>query len=154
MDRIEALVRHLEMIERVVTQFSNKSFLLKGWTITVVAALLALSGSAGTPIPVYVAFLPTLGLWVLDGYFLSRERRYRKLFRRVHSQLEMTSDTTKLGISSDGGDPYTPFTMDTSTFHKDETSWFRTLFSRTLVIFYASIIAVLTVSILVSILTR
>jgi hypothetical protein len=154
MDSTEALIKHLEMIERVVTQFSNKSFLLKGWTITAVAALLALSGSTKTPVPLYVAFLPTLGLWVLDGYFLSKERCFRKLFYKVQSELKTSSNTTKLTISSDDRDPCMPFTMDASMFEKGKTTWLRTLFSNTLVIFYGSILAILTASTLVSLLTR
>ena len=42
---METKIRHLEMIQGVITRMSSNSFLLKGWAITVMAGVLVLTGS-------------------------------------------------------------------------------------------------------------
>ncbi len=40
---IEKKLKHLEFIQNTITRMANNSFLLKGWTITVVGALIGLN---------------------------------------------------------------------------------------------------------------
>jgi len=50
--------KHLEMILRVVERMSTNSFLLKGWTVTLVSALFALSARDANVAFVYLCYLP------------------------------------------------------------------------------------------------
>ncbi|QUM86157.1 hypothetical protein [Moritella sp. 28] len=75
---------HLELIQNVVTRMASNSFAIKGWTITLVAALMALSAASGTAkLFFFIAYVPLLAFWILDGYFLSLEKIYRKIYDYV-----------------------------------------------------------------------
>jgi hypothetical protein len=40
---MDAQIAHLQMIQAVITRMGSNSFLLKGWSVTLVAALFALA---------------------------------------------------------------------------------------------------------------
>lgn len=42
---MEEKMRHLEMIQNVISRMASNSFLLKGWTVTLVVGLLAFATS-------------------------------------------------------------------------------------------------------------
>jgi hypothetical protein len=67
---------HLEFIQGVIHRMARNSFLLKGWAVTLVSALLALSAGGAFRRDVIVAYLPLIGFWMLDGYFLHQERLF------------------------------------------------------------------------------
>src|SRR5687767_6592867 len=81
------VVKHLEMIQGVINRMAGNSFLLKGWSLTVAAALLAFAVDNRDPGFVALAFIPLLGLWALDAYYLRRERLYRELYEDVRQVL-------------------------------------------------------------------
>ena len=37
MENIEIKIRHLEMIQAVITRMASNSFMLKGWAVTLIA---------------------------------------------------------------------------------------------------------------------
>ncbi|WP_133511624.1 hypothetical protein [Candidatus Thiosymbion oneisti] len=63
--------KHLDLLQGVINRMAGNSFLLKGWNVTLVAALLAVAADELEPLQVSVALLPVLALWGLDGYFLA-----------------------------------------------------------------------------------
>lgn len=71
------LQAHLTMIQGIVNRLSQNSFLLKGWSVVLVSALLAVAASSAEGLLVFVAFLPAAAFWGLDaissgrsGYFV------------------------------------------------------------------------------------
>lgn len=79
-------IAHLQMIQGVVDRMAGNLFYLKGWAVTLLAALFALSTSSNllmdkwpTALLVVLLFL----FWALDGYFLSLERCFRDLYNKV-----------------------------------------------------------------------
>ena len=56
---------HLAMIQGVVTRLGQNSFLLKGWSVLLVSALLALGAASSEELVLLVAFLPVLAFWDL-----------------------------------------------------------------------------------------
>jgi len=80
---MEAKLKHLEMIQGIINRMASNSFLLKGWSLTLVAALSALSANNANPLFALVALLPCLVFWGLDGFFLRQERLYRGLYDEV-----------------------------------------------------------------------
>lgn len=114
-------VKYLEMIQAVISRMASNLFLLKGWVVTLVAALLALMASKDANHKLaFIALLPIIIFWLLDGYFLSQERMYRALYEETAK-----IDPDKIN-----------FSMDARKFNHGKNTWFRTLFSKTLVIFY------------------
>ena len=79
---------HLQFIQNVINRLSYNSFLLKGWTVVLVSALFALASKDVTQHFIYVAFLPALIFWGLDGFFLSTEWKYRKLYDYIRTLSE------------------------------------------------------------------
>src|SRR5947199_3605432 len=93
--------KHLEFIQSAVGRMASNLFLLKGWTITLIAALFALAAKDANKVYFLIAYLPALMFWALDGYFLSQERRFRALYDGVRRLEESETD----------------FSMDTSPFN-------------------------------------
>lgn len=77
------LDKHLPLVQGVINRLAGNSFSLKGWSVTLVSALLALAGKDGTPWAAPIALLPALTFWGLDGFFLAQERLYRDLYARL-----------------------------------------------------------------------
>ena len=74
----EDLRKHLEFIQSVIERHARASFLLKGWSVTIVAAVFLLAVRGAEPVLAMLAgVLPTVVFWGLDGYYLRQERLYR-----------------------------------------------------------------------------
>lgn len=92
----EQKMRHLEMIQEVISRMANNSFTLKGWAVTLVAGIFTLSGNAiGTNF--WILFIPIIIFWGLDAFYLSKERSYRALYKHViglsENQIDFNMDT-------------------------------------------------------------
>jgi hypothetical protein len=92
--------KHLEFIQAVVTRLAQNSYLLKGWTITLVAATFVLSLSVTSAWLVAIALLPTVAFSIVDAYYLRQER----LFRKLYDDLRRNPDSVEA------------FSMDTSPY--------------------------------------
>lgn len=73
-------VKHLEFLQNIISRHNNNSFIIKGWTITVVTALLALGGALNTFIISITALIPIIIFWYLDALYLSHERCFIELY--------------------------------------------------------------------------
>ena len=80
---MENKVAHLEMIQRVITRMASNSFLIKRWSVTLVAALFALTAVNMNVLFTCLAFFPIFMFWALDAYFLRQDRLFRKLYDHV-----------------------------------------------------------------------
>lgn len=122
----ENKLKHLEFIQGAINRFSTNSFLIKGWSVVLVAALFALAASDSVVTLVCLAFFPTFVFWGLDGYFLWQERKYRLLYDRVRSTRVGDIDFSMQASSN----------FENSTSPCDIREWFCATFSTTLLPFY------------------
>ena len=76
-------VKHLEFIQAVITRMNSNSFQIKGWSITIVSALLAIYASTKNELFILVSIFPTVLFWFLDSYYLMQERKFRGLYKDV-----------------------------------------------------------------------
>jgi len=74
---------HLELVQGVINRLAGNSFVLKGWSVTLVAAVLALNVKEAHVLMVAIGLLPALTFWGLDGYFLAQERLFRDLYNAL-----------------------------------------------------------------------
>lgn len=121
----ERRVKHLELIQAVITRFGTTSFVIKGWALTVSGALYGYTVNDPTWDLALVALFPALPFWFLDTFFLYNERLFRQLYddvRRADSDVE-------------------PFSMDVGPY-RETSSWWRAAGSITFVVFYGAIVAV------------
>ena len=120
--------KHLEMIQGIINRMAGNLFFLRGWTITLIAALFALAAKDANSKYIVIAYFPVIIFWILDGYFLSQERLFRSLYNHVRKLDEKEID----------------FSMDTSEYKKEEkNSWVCSMFSSTLLFFYMPLIIIM-----------
>lgn len=117
----EKKLKHLELIQGVITRMGGNLFTLRGWMITIVVALSAAFLEFGRNELQLVLVFAVVIFWVHDAYFLSLERSYRCLYNKVRKLNEEDID----------------FSMDISEFSnlRDTSVWYCML-SKTLAFFY------------------
>lgn len=81
----EQEVRHLEMLQSILARLASNSFSIKGWTVVIYAALLIffMKDFNGPTCLSFVLLIPAAFFWILDGYYLNLERKYRKRYELV-----------------------------------------------------------------------
>ena len=129
---------HLQMIQAVITRLSGNSFLIKGWTVTLVSALFALAVAGTSPFFVYLAYFPAFAFWSLDAYFLRQEKLFRSLYEHV-------SGLPPSEIN---------YSMSTAQFEPEAPAQLTVAFSRTLRLFHGTTTATIIVVMLVLMCSR
>ena len=119
----EFMLKEVEIIQDIIRRMAFNSFMIKGWTITLVAVVLLLKGSK---YQVFIAYIPLIVFWFLDAYFLWQERLYRRLYKWI-IQHRLETDEYLLD-------------MNAYRFKDEEQSKLRIMFSITLGWFYGSIL--------------
>jgi hypothetical protein len=120
---LDARLKHLEFVQATINRMANHSFLLKGWSVTIVGGLLALSFKEMDCRYVAVSFAVLLFFWLLDSYYLSHERSFVRLYDHVRTQ--------------EGTD--TDFSMDPKPFRVG-VGWWKCAFSTTIALFYGGLV--------------
>lgn len=123
----ENKLKHLEFIQAIVNRMSVNSFLLKGWSVTLVAALFVLAAKDTRKEYIIIAYFPVLMFWVIDAYFLSQERLFRDLYDDVRIREADRVD----------------FSMNTAPFRSWRNSWAACFLSFSLLFFYLSMASVM-----------
>lgn len=135
--------KHLDYLQAIITRHNNNSFMLKGWTITLLSALLALSGAIKEPFISIIALLPIIIFWSLDALYLSNERCFIDLFnsavkgkytvpnkKAIKKKFKITDENSESGEIKE-------FDMNFIKFKKwEENSWLNVLISKTILCFY------------------
>lgn len=125
---MEKKLKHLEMLQAIISRMARNSFLLKGWNVVLVSAIFALASSESKSSLVFLAYLPATMFWLLDGYFLRQERLFIKLYDKVRATSEDDID----------------FSMNTKPVKNKVASWLCVAFSRTLFLFHGAILLTIT----------
>lgn len=120
MNKQQILFEEAKIIQEVIKKMGNNSFLLKGWSITLIVACLISEKYARNNL--YLCFIPTIVFWGLDAYFLRQERLYRSLYNWVIKN-RLVSDEHVLDL-------------DTSRFRSQTGSLLKFMFTPTLLFFY------------------
>src|SRR5215467_1892155 len=121
---MENKLKHLDFLQAVITRMNSNSFLVKGWAVTLVSGLSALAAKDSNIDFALISYIVIPGFWVLDGFFIATERRYRDLYDEVRKKDANNID----------------FSMDISTFNGKGRSWIEGIFSKTLLPFYLVLI--------------
>lgn len=130
----ENKTKHLELIQGVVNRLAHCSFLLKGWSVILVSALFALAAKDAKLYFIYLAYLPAVAFWGLDGYYLWQERLFRALYDEVRAMDDKDID----------------FSMDTRPVKGQVALWICVVFSRTILTFHGAIVATITIVMLIA----
>lgn len=123
-------LKHLEFIQNVITRMNSNSFQIKGWTVTIVSALIAIYASSKNDYFLLTGIFPTAMFWFLDTYYLSEERKFRGLYNDI---AEITENNKSIK----------PFEMRPDLYTGDKYSYWSSFFSITILKMYFSIILIL-----------
>ena len=123
-------IKHLEMIQSIITRLNTNSFHIKGLAITIVAAILAVYAATNKPDFILIAIFPPIIFWFLDTYYLQMERKFRGLYDEVAA---VTNNNQEIK----------PFDMRTDFYSGGKYTYLCVLFSKSIWPVYVPIIALL-----------
>jgi len=129
-------IKHLEMIQGVIKRLAGNSFLMKGWSVTLISALFVLSAEKANERYACVALLPALIFWGLDAFYLRLERLYRKLYDAVRGAPGLPKPE--------------PFSMDVRPYAEHVAGWFAVALSRSILPLHLTILIAVVVVMLVA----
>ena len=102
-----AVQKHLEITQGVINQMAENSRSCKIWCVTLVSAILVLVARIGQPDHMLIALAPAVLFYVLDAYYLSLERGFRRSYdnfvRRIHQRQATISELYT--VAPDGSIP-------------------------------------------------
>ena len=76
--RLTVMISEGNIIQGIIKRKSNHSFLIKGWTVSLIVATLILQGQKPH---VLISFIPLLAFWFLDAHYVQRIKRYKNLYK-------------------------------------------------------------------------
>ena len=115
--------KHLEFIQNIINRMANNSFILKGWSVTLVTGIIGFSLVNSITHLIFLALVPALIFWGLDAYYLRQERLFRKLY-------DHTINTSKQSKS---------FSLNAEIYKSEIDSSFCIMFSSTLLSLHGTI---------------
>ncbi len=124
----EFMLEEVRIVQSIIKRMASNSFLIKGWTVTLIVATLLLKGEATQ---VFIAYLPLVVFWILDAYFLRQERMYRKLYEWIVENRLQTDEHL--------------FDMNAHRFQDQVPSVCDVMFTITLGLFYGSLLLLLSI---------
>lgn len=75
--------KYLEFIQSIITRMNTNSFQIKGMSVTITAALLALAANDFNILYSAIVYFSLFIFWGLDAYYLSQEKGYRELYEEA-----------------------------------------------------------------------
>jgi hypothetical protein len=118
------LHKEIDLIQNCIDRMAKNSFMLKGWAISLLAVVLALTADRLNPLFLFCSvFIPLLCFWYLDAFFLRTEKMYRKMYEWVLKERK----EGKMDFQYD---------LEPSRFKNQVETHCRVMFSKTLRVFY------------------
>jgi hypothetical protein len=80
----EPRIKYLESLQAVITRMAGNQVQLRTWTVTLGTLVIGYAAAKeGHPRAALLAALPAITFWIQDGYYLSVEKSFRKLFDKA-----------------------------------------------------------------------
>lgn len=87
-EKQDNLHKELDIIQSIISRMANNSFLIRGWAMTLMSALIAFGKESifnhpngGYYLAVMIGII--IPFWWLDAFYLFNERVYRKIYQRA-----------------------------------------------------------------------
>ncbi|MBL7186064.1 MAG: hypothetical protein ISS70_07040 [Phycisphaerae bacterium] len=118
----EVLHKEIDLIQDCIKRMAHNSFLLKGWTVSLVAIVLALAKDFDLIYLCLLLLLPVICFWYLDAFFLYTEKMYRRMYEWVIANRSKTDEHL--------------YNLNPHCFKKEVPGELKIMFSKTLFVFY------------------
>tara|TARA_R110002072_G_scaffold59514_1_gene151490 strand:- start:85771 stop:86181 length:411 start_codon:yes stop_codon:yes gene_type:complete len=122
--------KHLDYIHNTINRMSANSFLIKGWTISIVSILFIFTDDELNDKFLMITILAVIIFWYLNGFFLQQERKFRALYDKVRILPESEID----------------FSMSTKEFKNGRYSLLSGIVGKTIWPLYLSLIIMITIA--------
>lgn len=133
---------YFKVIQNVITRMSQNSFLIKAWTVTIIASLTILILSISNIIVLTILIGVVIIFWIFDSNYLKLERQYRSLYEKIVAEYNFEKKN-KIKL----------FDMQIDPSLSDKKDLLRAMISKSELLFYGALqIALLMFLILISIL--
>jgi hypothetical protein len=117
----ELQLKHVEFLQAIINRLAQNSFIVKGWSVTLFAAIFAFLETQNVdPTAYMLPIIPALIFWGLDSYYLRQERLFRHLYAAVADDIRLSAITIPM------------LSTNTAGFVSVVHSWPRTLLSKTI----------------------
>lgn len=134
-DKIEILHKEIDLLQGCINRMAQNSFMIKGWCLSLVVAVLAFIDKNINPILLcLILILPIIGFWYLDSFFLRTEKLYRKKYEWVIKNRNKSDEDL--------------YDLNPRTFDKKVESQWKIMFSKTLFTFYGIPLVIVVIAIL------
>lgn len=124
----EEKIRNLEIIQGIINRMANNTFLLKGWSVTIIVGIFSLNFENLKNGICLLVYLVIVMFWGLDSYYLQLERQYRCIYYMC-----LNDEIEKYDLRIHKSDKV------------KKTCFYQCFFSKTEIYFYFSMILILTV---------
>lgn len=122
--------KHLDFIHNTINRMSANSFIIKGWTISIVSILFIFTDDNLNDKFLLITILVVIIFWYLNGYFLQQERKFRALYDKIRILPENEID----------------FSMSTEEFKKGRFLLINSIFGRTIWPLYLILITMIVIA--------
>lgn len=126
-------LEYFKIIQNTISRFGQNSFLIKAWSITIIAGISVLTISFITSLIFTILIGVIIIFWILDTYYLRLERLYRFLYEDVVNAFNDSSRKTQIKL----------FDMKYEGFKKNIHSFPRIMVSKSEGLFYITITLVM-----------
>ncbi len=146
------LYKEIDLIQSCITRMAQNSFIVKGWTVAlVVAALALLPEKFDLKILCFISFVLIFSLWYLDAFFLTMEKLFRWKYNWIIKNrpksddyiLDLNPHNSKMWLKSLDNNKHNDDINELNTAQNNlplkEPSICRTMFTKTLLPMYGSL---------------
>lgn len=126
-------MEYFKIIQSTISRMAQNSFLIKAWSITLIAGISVLTFSFINSLIFTILTGVIIIFWILDTYYLRLERLYRLLYEDVVNAYNEPSRKAKIKL----------FDMNYENFKKKVHSFPRIMVSKSEGLFYTAITLVL-----------
>ncbi len=134
-------LEYFKIIQNTISRMAQNSFLIKAWSITIIAGISVLTFSFISSLVFTILIGVLIIFWILDTYYLRLERLYRMLYEDVVNAFNDPSKKTQIRL----------FDMNYESFKGNVHSFPRIMISKTESLFYISLTLALCVLTVLSI---
>jgi hypothetical protein len=92
--------KHLEFLQAAIARMAANSFFVKGWTVTLVTALVGVAVKESARDVALIGLIPVLFFAFLDAYYLALERGFRRRFE-IATKSYVAGDPPNFEMSPD-----------------------------------------------------
>src|SRR5437764_14572366 len=86
-------LKYLEMIQAVIARMAGNQVQLRTWGVALGTAIIGyVAAKDGHLKATLLGSLPAITFWILDGYYLALEKKFRDLFDQVRQQRDESID--------------------------------------------------------------